>query len=264
MGSSIVKKVGRLTKSFKAKNAVSLAASVSFFAFLSLFPFLVLLASIASCLFKKKQALVQVDRLLRPFPPDVAATVMTTLTGALNSGRIASVLSLFVLALSSITVFGQLENALHAIMGTKSKIRGWKAKLMTFAFFLAAATILLVLMAGGSAFYLLASLLAKLPLVRARWVIEAGVFAVTTGLFAASFRYLAFVKPSWKSALRGAAVTAVSWEVLKILFGLYVSSISSVTAIYGLLGSVFFLMLWIFYSVLLYFVGALVSVEWDR
>jgi hypothetical protein len=30
MGSSIVKKVGRLTKSFKAKNAVSLAASVSF------------------------------------------------------------------------------------------------------------------------------------------------------------------------------------------------------------------------------------------
>jgi membrane protein len=260
----MMKKIGKLYRSFKAKNVVSLAASVSFFAFLSLFPFLVFLASIASFFFEREQALIGIERLLRPFPPDVAATVMKTLTGAVDSGRIASVLSFLVLALSSTTVFAQLENALHAIMGTKSRIKGLRATLTTFAFFLISALVLLALMAGGSALYFLASLLAKLPLVRARWVVEAGVLAVMTVLFAASFRYLALNRPSWKNALRGAAVTAVSWEILKILFGLYVSSISSFTAIYGLIGSVFFLMLWILYSVLLYFVGAHVAVEWER
>jgi membrane protein len=260
----MMKRIGRLYRSFKAKNVVSLAASVSFFAFLSLFPFLVFLASIASFFFEKARALAQVERLLRPFPAGVAATVMKTLTGAVDSGRIASVLSFVILALSSTTVFAQLETALHAVMGTRSRIKGRRATLTTFAFFLIASVVLLVLMAGGGALYFLASLLAKLPLVRARWVIEAGVLAVLTGTFAASFRYLAFERPSWKNALKGAAFTSVSWEVLKVLFGLYVRSISSFTAVYGLIGSVFFLMLWLFYSVLLYFAGALVAVEWER
>jgi membrane protein len=258
-----MKRIRRLYKDFKDKHVITLAASVSFFGFLSLFPFLILLASIASFFFEKAQVLVQVERLLRPFPPGVAQTVLKTLTGALNSGRVASALSFLVLIYSSSAVFGQLETALHAVMGTKSRIKGWRATLRTFAFFLATALVLLLLMVGGSALFVVASKLAELPVVRAYWVIEAGTFLVMTGLFALSFRALAFKKPAWANALRGGLFTAAAWEILKILFGWYIRSITSFTALYGVIGSVFFLMLWLFYSVVLYLFGAHISVEWE-
>jgi membrane protein len=258
------KTIGRirgLLRSFRGKNIFTLAASVSFFAFLSLFPFLILVASILSIVVDKERAIHQVERLLRSFPRPVTATVLKTVTGALGSDRVASVLSLAALAYSSVAVFGQLAKALHAIMGTKQKIKGWRATLRTFAFFLAAVLVLFVLMIGGSALLVLAGTAGREPLVRSFWVVEAGTVLVMAALFALSYHTLSFKKLAWKSVFIGGLVTSVVWEVMKLLFGLYVSSISGYASLYGVIGSIFFLMLWLFYAVLIYLLGAHLSVE---
>jgi membrane protein len=261
MANTLFSKVGELYRGFKAKNIITLAASVSFFGFLSLFPFLVLLASIASLFFERRQALEQVERLLRPLPVGVADTVIQTLRGAVNSGKIASVLSFLVLIYSSLAVFGQLQIALNKVMGTKRKGKGWVSDLKVFGFFLVTALVFLVLMLGGGTFFVLASKLGDLPLIRTFWVVEAAVFLLEVVLFSFSYRYLAYKVLPWKSVLAGGLFTTVLWEILKILFGWYVSSLNLVTALYGVIGSVFFLMLWLFYSVLIYFAGAHISVE---
>jgi membrane protein len=257
----VMKRIKEIYKSFKSKNVITLAASVSFFGFLSLFPFLVLVTSIVSFFVDKERAIRQVERLLRSFPESVKATVLKTVTGAVNSGKIVSLLSFVALVYSSVAVFGQLAAALHGIMGTKNKIKGWLATLRTFGFFLATVLVLFFLMIGGSALFVLADRLGGVHLFRSFWFTETGTVLVMAAIFALSFRYLSFRKLAWKNVFIAGVITAAVWEVMKILFGLYVSSINGFTSLYGVIGSIFFLMLWLFYSVVIYLVGAHISVE---
>ena len=261
MAGKLLRKIREQYRSFKAKNVITLAASVSFFGFLSLFPFLVLLASIASFFMQKDQAVARVERLLSSFPPAVADTVIQTLRGAVASGKTASAVSFVVLVLSSLAAFGQLRLALNRVMGMPIKLKGWRAALRTFGFYAATALVSLFLVFGGGMFFVLAARLAHVTSVSRLWTIEAGVIGVQVLVFAVSYRYLAAKLLPWKNVLIGGAVTALSWEILKYLFGLYIHSIASFTVLYGLFSSVFFLMIWLFYSVLIYFLGAHISVE---
>ena len=254
-------KIRPLYRSFKAKNVVTLAASVSFFGFLSLFPFLVLLASIASLFIQKKQTFILIQRLLSSLPPAVADTVLQALRRAVTSGKVVSVISFALLVYSSFAAFGQLRLALNRVMGMPVKGKGWRAALRTLGFYVATALVSLLLMLGGGTFFVLAGKLAQVSSISRFLIIEAGIVIVQVLLFAVSYRYLAAQLLPWKNVLIGGLVTALLWEVLKGLFGLYVSSIGSSTMLYGFISSVFFLMLWLFYSVLIYFLGAHISVE---
>jgi membrane protein len=256
-----VGKIRELSRSFKDKNVVTLAASVSFFGFLSLFPFLVLLTSVASFFMQKKQAVLRVEELLSSFPPAVADTVLQTLRKAVTSGKAASAVSFVLLVFSSLAAFGQLRLALNRVMGMPRRLKGWKATLKTFGFYAATALVSLLLILGGGMFFVLAAKLAQVSFVSRFWILEAGVIVFQVLLFAISYRYLAAKLLPWKNVLIGGAATALLWEVLKYLFGLYVSSIGGFTMIFGFVSSLFFLMLWLFYSVLIYFLGAHISVE---
>jgi membrane protein len=257
----LIGKIRVLYGSFKDKNVVTLAASVSFFGFLSLFPFLVLLASVASFLMQKKEAVIRIEELLSSFPPAVADTVLQTLRGAVASGKMVSVVSFVLLVFSSLAAFGQLRLALNRVMGMPRKLEGRKAGLKTFGFYAATAFVALLLMLGGGVFFVLAAKLARVSSISRFWTIEAGIIVVQVLIFAVSYRYLAAKLLPWKNVLIGGAVTALSWEILKYLFGLYANSIGSLSVSYGFISSVFFLMLWLFYSVLIYFWGAHISVE---
>ena len=133
--------------------------------------------------------------------------------------------------------------------------------LKTFGFYAATALVSLLLILGGGMFFVLAAKLARVSFVSRFWIVEAGVIVFQVLLFAISYRYLAAKLLPWKNVLIGGAATALLWEVLKYLFGLYVSSIGSFTMLFGFVSSLFFLMLWLFYSVLIYFLGAHISVE---
>jgi membrane protein len=243
------------------KNVITLAASVSFFGFLSLFPFLVLVVSLASIFFERRQALQQIGRLLQAFPQEVSETVTRVLAGAVARGRVVSAVSFLVLAYSSFAAFGQLRYALNKVMGTQKKTTGGIATLKAFGFFVAAAVVALLMMLSGSTLFILARRLERLTLIRALWAVESIAFLGEIVLCSVSYRYLADKRLRWRNVLIGGLVAAVLWEILKVLFGWYVSSAHGLAAVYGFIGSIFFLMLWLFYGVLIYFAGAHISVE---
>jgi len=253
--------IRELYRSFKGKNVFTLAASVSFFGFLSLFPFLVLLASVASFFMQEEQAVIRIQGLLSSLPPTVADTVLQTLRGAVGAGTVVPAVSFVMLIFSSLAAFVQLRLALNRVMGMPMGVKGWKATLKTFEFYAATAVVSLLLIFSGGMFVVVAAKLAQVSFVSLFWIIEAGFFVVQILIFAVSYRYLAAKLLPWKNVLIGGAIAALFLEVLKYLFGLYINSINGVTVFSGLIGSVFFLMIWLFYSVLIYLWGAHISVE---
>ena len=84
------------------------------------------------------------------------------------------------------------------------------------------------------------------------FILSAGIIAV---LFAAMYRFLPNTRVEWRDVWVGAAVTSLLFNVGKIALGLYIGK-SAVASSYGAAGSILVLLLWVYYSGLIFYFGA--------
>jgi membrane protein len=80
-------------------------------------------------------------------------------------------------------------------------------------------------------------------------------WALTVGVVALLFRYLPDVRAAWLPVLIGAAVTALLLAVGTVLVGAYLRRYA-VTSLVGVTGSVFLVLLWIYYEAQIMLAGA--------
>ena len=260
----IVRTLKNVLTQLKQKQAATLAASVSFFAFLSLFPFFLFVISLAGLFLKKGTALAKLEEYVKVFPAAVSGTVTSILQGMLKSSRFVSVVSFLFLILSSFGVFTQLRSALNRVLGSERAAKGWLATLKTFSFFLITACGIVVIVLSGSTLFIIAERLGRLPIVKSYYFIMPA-YILIEGLFLAfSYRYLSYRTFGLKHAMAGGFAAAILWEVLKHVFGWYVSAISLFSAMPGIIGTITLLQLWIFFSVWIYFAGAQLCLSLNR
>ena len=80
-------------------------------------------------------------------------------------------------------------------------------------------------------------------------------FGVITLLFAIIFKVLPDVKIAWRDVWIGAIITALLFNLGKLLIGLYLGR-GVVTSAYGAAGSLVIVLLWVYYSAQILFFGA--------
>jgi len=80
-------------------------------------------------------------------------------------------------------------------------------------------------------------------------------FILVTALFAMIYKFLPDVHIRWRDVWIGAALTSVLFTVGKFLIGLYLGH-SGVSSAYGAAGSLITVLLWVYYSSLIFFLGA--------
>ncbi len=80
-------------------------------------------------------------------------------------------------------------------------------------------------------------------------------FGVISLLFALIFMYLPDAKIKWRTVWMGAVITAFLFVIAKFLLGYYFS-IAEPGSTYGAAGSIIVVLIWIYYSCLIFFFGA--------
>ena len=80
-------------------------------------------------------------------------------------------------------------------------------------------------------------------------------FLFITALFAMIYKFLPDVQIQWRDVSIGAALTSLLFTIGKFLIGLYLGH-SSMTSTYGAAGSLITILLWVYYSSLIFFLGA--------
>jgi membrane protein len=74
-------------------------------------------------------------------------------------------------------------------------------------------------------------------------------------LFAAIYKVLPDAEIAWRDVWFGAAITSLLFTVGRLLIGLYLGQ-GGVTSSYGAAGSLVVILLWVFYSAQILFLGA--------
>jgi membrane protein len=80
-------------------------------------------------------------------------------------------------------------------------------------------------------------------------------FAVITGLFAAIYKIMPDVRIEWPDVVLGGTVTSLLFTIGKLLLGLYLGK-ASIASSYGAFASIVVLVIWVYYSGQIFFLGA--------
>jgi membrane protein len=243
-----------------------LGAALAYYAVFSLAPLLVIAIAVASLVFD--QAEVQrgvVEQVGGLVGSEGAGLVETMIQNAQRpgTGLLATILGVGGLLLGALGAFGQLQDALNTIWEVKPKPGGGvlailRDRLLSLSMVLVVGFLLLVSLvvsAGLSAVgNFVAGLLpeSELLLQVLNFVLS---FVVITVLFALMFKYMPDAKIAWGDVWIGAAITALLFTIGKVLIGLYLGN-ASVTSSYGAAGSLAVLLLWMYYSAQIFFLGA--------
>jgi membrane protein len=247
-------------------DAPRLAASLAFYTLLSLAPIIVIAVSIAGLAFGPEAAKGQIAGELGAIVgTDAAKGVETVVASAKSpaSGTLATVVGIGTLFIGASGVFGELQFALNRIWEVKAREgRGiWgaiKDRFFSFTMVLSVAFLLLVslvlsavLSAVGKTFTGL------LPGGEAVWQVVNFVFsfAMVTGLFALIYKVVPDATIRWKDVWPGALATALLFTIGKSLLGIYLGK-ASVGSSYGAAGSIVVLVIWVYYSAQILFLGA--------
>jgi membrane protein len=156
-------------------------------------------------------------------------------------------------------VFAALQDSLNTIWEVRPKPDlGWgytiRIRLFSFAMVIVIAFLLLVSLIVSAALSALGGYLGGDAPVW-QWLNLAISIVVFTLLFAMMYRFLPDVKVGWHDVWIGAAITALLFSLGKFLIGLYIGR-SSLASVYGAAGSLVALLVWVYYSAQIVFLGA--------
>jgi membrane protein len=251
-----------------------LAAALAFYTLLSLTPLLVLAIAMAGALFGDEAARGQIAAQLRLIVGPAGAEALEAVVmnaRRLDAGLANTLIGVSVLLLGASGVFGQLQASMNRIWEVAPRPgRGiWgtvKDRLFSFAMVMGVAFLLLVSLILSAALAAAGRFFASaLPGGEVLWQILnfAISFGVVTGLFALLFKYVPDVEIAWRDVWVGAAATAALFDVGKLAIALYLGK-SGVSSAYGAAGSVVLMVIWVYYSSLILFLGAEFTEVWAK
>jgi membrane protein len=246
--------------------ASSKGAALAFYTLFSLAPVLIMVLAIAGAIFGEEAARGAIFRELNGLiGPAGAEAIQLLLANARNpkAGTLATLSALALLAVGATTVFGELKDSLDEIWDVPPArqpgiIVFIRTRLLSFSLILVLAFLLLVSLTINAALAVLEKYLggfwsdASYILLPVTSVIS---FTVIASLFAAIYKLLPQVKLPWRDVWVGAIVTALLFVVGKKLIGAYLGNSEFVTS-FGAASSVIALLLWVYYSAQIFFLGA--------
>jgi membrane protein len=258
-----------LTKSLSAwidHRASSKGAALAFYTLFSMAPILILAIAGAGYFFGEEAArgeiIAQLEGLVGP---SGAQAMQALLAGASNhaAGLSATIIAGVLLMVGATTVFVELKGSLDELWGIKPPegmaiVVFLRTQLHSFGIVLALAFLLLVSLAFSAVLAVLERYAAGI------WANSYELFALLASalsfgviacLFAVIYKVLPDAPLSWHDVWIGAAFTAGLFSLGKYVIGLYLGN-SAVASSFGAAGSLIALLLWVYYSAQIFFLGA--------
>jgi|SRR5690606_22917093 len=248
--------------------APSMGAAIAFYTVFSLAPLVLIVISIAGFFWGEEavrgELMRQIDGMVGQTGAQAIEGVVQSSAEEPEQGIAATLFSLGVLAVGATTVFAELQGALDRIWKVPERERPkgiWKllrARVLSFGLVLSLAFLLLVSLVVST---MLSALGGWLGGLLPGWEVILQVlnvvvsFSILVFLFAMIYKFMPQAEVAWRDVWTGAFVTALMFEIGKLLIGLYVGK-SAVASSYAAAGSLVVVLIWVYYAAQVFLLGA--------
>jgi len=247
-------------------NVTRFGAALAFYTIVSISPLMILVLAIVSLVFNKNaaqaQLLAKVQELLGMQGRETVNTLLVH-GHRTSSGIFSATAGVIVLFLGASGVFQELRFGLTNIWESETKVpsglmRMLRERVFAFGMVLSLGFVLMVSLLVSAALAAISTFFSNL-LPISPWILEGVNFLVSfTGiavLFACILKFVPAAPVGWRDVRVGAVVTALLFTVGKWALGFYLGKASPGSG-YGAAGSLVVLVLWVYYSAQIFYLGA--------
>ena len=256
---------------FTENDSMTFAASTAFYTVFSMPALLIIILNIGSGFYVEESAgraevLSQVSDLSGPETAETLDGIIVNVS-ADTKGFVARMIAIGVLAFSATTVFVSLQNSINHIWHIKPKPnRGYLKfimnRLISFSMVASIGFVLLVSLILDALIVVLFDYLAEflngtnaMLVTVTNFVLSQALLVVIFGLM---YKILPDARVKWKDVWLGAFVTMLLFALGKYLIGIYMGN-SDLGSAYGAAGSLVVVLIWVYYSVVIFLFGAQVT-----
>lgn len=254
---------------FIDNKVLKLSAALAFYTIFSLPAMLIIIISVSDIFYGRAAIEGTLYHQIAGFVGNEAALqIQQTIRGAAlsQSSYFATIVGIVTLLFGATSVFGEIQESINQIWKLKAKPRKGKGflkllinRLLSFSLVISLGFLLLVsLLINGLMDLLITRLTSMFPELTVIVVYAVNViitFGITALLFAMIFKVLPDARIKWKHVKAGAITTALLFMVGKFLIGYYLGH-SKLSSTYGTAGSVIVMLLWVYYSAMILYFGA--------
>jgi len=244
----------------------SKGAALAFYTLFSMMPILIITIAAAGHFYGAEAAqgeiIAQLEGLVGR---NGAQAIQALLAGARDpaSGLVATMAATVLLLVGATSVFAELKGSLDELWGLEPRkglaiLAFLRTRLHAFGLVLVLAFLLLVSLVLSAALAMLERIAGGIwssSYGILAFVSSAIAFAVIACLFAVIYKFLPQAPLSWRDVWTGAAFTAGMFSLGKFAIGFYLGN-SGVASSFGAAGSLIALLLWVYYSAQIFFLGA--------
>ena len=204
---------------------------------------------------------------------DAALQLQTIIQNASLSGKgtVAAVIGIVMLLFSATAVFAEIQDSINTIWGFKAKPQKglWmiiRTRFLSFSVIVSLGFLLLVSLGITTVVEGLSGRLKNIfpdVTVVIFYILNIVIsFLVITALFLLIFKVLPDAKTKWKDVLPGALASGILFMIGKFGISFYIGK-SKIGSTYGAAGSLVILLLWVYYSAIILYLGAEFAKAWS-
>jgi len=241
------------------------AAAIAYYSLFSIFPLLLFLVSGASYVLGSAARHEEIVHTVASYIPGSEDLLLTIVRQVLSARGPVTVIALVALLWSSSGVFSLLAAAIERPWPVRRPRPFWKQKLLGLGLAAMIGVLVIVAIAASSAAQLLhryGDALLPQQLVEALSGVDIIGYTIAvvanSSAFTLLYKWTPTVRVPWRAALVGAVPAGVAWEAAKAIFAWYLSTyaVRNFSLVYGSLGAVVALLLWIYLSAVILLLGA--------
>lgn len=252
---------------FSDDKITKLSGSLAYFTVFSMGPLLVVIISFCGIFLSREAIEGKVYSVLVSFVgSDTASQLQEIIRNASIGDKsvIAAIVGVIILLIGATSVFAEIQDSINIIWGVKPKPKkGWLKYLtnrfLSFSVIVSLGFLLLVSLALSAVIEMISgrlqSYFPEITIVVFYIINLILTVGISTLIFGTIFKVLPDAKIKWKDVFAGAVVTAVLFLIGKFAISLYISQ-AKVGSTYGAAGSLVILLVWVYYSSIILYLGA--------
>jgi len=248
---------------FNKNNGFLVAAAISFYDFLAFFPLLLAAIGILGLIIGPKHA----QNVLTSSTSNYLVGLQSSklISNVVSGSSAATGVGIILLLWSGSTAIVVLEQAMNIAWETRQRRSFLKQRLVSL-YVLVVVGILMALSVGITAGINAMHNFSTLPNATWFWSLVGYVapIIVTIALFTFIYKILPVTQVRWKTALIGGTFAGILFVIAEQAFTWYVISFATYNKVYGSIGAVILLLVWINYTTIITLLGAEFALVWAK
>lgn len=251
---------GRILSKFASDNLPAYSAQSAFFLFLSIFPIIILTSTLIRYTPLTDTALIRIiDGIIPGIMGDtIISWVHEIYTGGLGYISFSIVFILWSASKSFIGIIDSLDNIYKPETRYPRIINRIRAAICTVLFMVIIFISGILLIFGTKFSSWIQTVFPTLPNYAGKLIDFRGLIAISVFFIILVIMYVFLTQKSVKPrhAVPGALFTTFGWFIFSYIYSLYIDNVANGKSIYGSITTIVFLMLWLYFCMYIFLVGA--------